>query len=49
MSRVLRLTLLAPEIVEVILDRQQPADLRLEATLTVPAKVLMHFVGCDGP
>ena len=29
-SRVLRLTLLAPEIVEAILDGRQPAELQLE-------------------
>jgi hypothetical protein len=33
MSRVLRLTLLAPEIVEAILDGRQPATLRLEDLL----------------
>jgi len=31
MTRVLRLTLLAPDMVEVILDGRQPADLTLEA------------------
>jgi hypothetical protein len=30
MSRVLRLTLLAPEIVEAILDGRQPAELQLQ-------------------
>ena len=30
MSRVLRLTLLAPEIVEAILDGRQPAELQLD-------------------
>ena len=32
-SRILRLTLLAPEIVEAILDGRQPADLQLEDLL----------------
>jgi hypothetical protein len=32
-SRVLRLTLLAPEIVEAILDGRQPAELRLDDLL----------------
>ena len=32
-SRVLRLTLLAPEIVEAILDGRQPAGLQLDALL----------------
>ena len=32
-SRVLRLTLLAPEIVEAILDGQQPAELQLDDLL----------------
>ncbi len=32
-SRVLRLTLLAPEIVEAILDGQQPEEMRLEDLL----------------
>ena len=32
-SRVLRLTLLAPEIVEAILDGRQPAGLRLDDLL----------------
>lgn len=32
-SRVLRLTLLAPEIVEAILDGRQPAELRLDNLL----------------
>jgi hypothetical protein len=32
-SRVLRLTLLAPEIVEAILDGRQPADLQLDDLL----------------
>jgi hypothetical protein len=32
-SRVLRLTLLAPEIVEAILDGRQPAEMRLEDLL----------------
>ena len=32
-SRVLRLTLLAPEIVEAILDGRQPAELRLKDLL----------------
>lgn len=36
MTRVLRLTLLAPDIVEAILDGRQPADLTLE-TLREPA------------
>jgi hypothetical protein len=33
-SRVLRLTLLAPEIVEAILDGRQPAELQLDDLLT---------------
>ena len=33
MSRVLRLTLLAPEIVEAILDGRQPAELQLDDLL----------------
>ena len=33
LCRVLRLTLLAPDIVEAILDGQQPAGLKLEALL----------------
>jgi hypothetical protein len=33
LSRVLRLTLLAPEIVEAILDGRQPAELQLEDLL----------------
>ena len=33
MSRVLRLTLLAPEIVEAILDGRQPEGMRLEDLL----------------
>jgi hypothetical protein len=33
MSRVLRLTLLAPDIIEAILDRRQPEDMRLEDLL----------------
>jgi hypothetical protein len=33
LSRVLRLTLLSPEIVEAILDGRQPADLQLEDLL----------------
>ena len=33
MSRVLRLTLLAPEIVEAILDGRQPAGMRLDDLL----------------
>jgi hypothetical protein len=33
-SRVLRLTLLAPEIVEAILDGQQPAEMGLDDLLT---------------
>jgi hypothetical protein len=33
LSRVLRLTLLAPEIVEVILDGRQPAELQLDDLL----------------
>jgi hypothetical protein len=32
-SRILRLTLLAPEIVEVILDGRQPAELQLDDLL----------------
>ena len=32
-SRVLRLTLLAPEIVEAILDGRQPAELQLDHLL----------------
>jgi hypothetical protein len=32
-SQVLRLTLLAPEIVEAIIDGQQPAEMRLDALL----------------
>ena len=32
-SRILRLTLLAPEIVEAILDGRQPAGLQLDALL----------------
>ena len=32
-SRLLRLTLLAPEIVEAILDRRQPSELQLNALL----------------
>ena len=32
-SQVLRLTLLAPEIVEAILDGRQPAELQLDALL----------------
>jgi len=32
-SRVLRLTLLAPDIVEAILDRRQPTEMRLENLL----------------
>jgi hypothetical protein len=32
-SRVLRLTLLAPEIVEAILDGRQPAELQLDDLL----------------
>jgi hypothetical protein len=35
MSRVLRLTLLAPEIVEALLDGRQPEELRLEGLLQV--------------
>jgi hypothetical protein len=34
-SRVLRPTLLAPEIVEAILDGRQPAELQLDDLLTV--------------
>ena len=34
-SRVLRLTLLAPEIVEAILDGRQPAELQLDDLLGV--------------
>jgi hypothetical protein len=37
-SRILRLTLLAPEIVEAILDGRQPAELQLD-NLGVPAGV----------
>ena len=33
-SRILRLTLLAPDIVEAILDGRQPKELRLEELLT---------------
>ena len=33
-SRILRLTLLAPEIVEAILDGRQPAELQLDDLLT---------------
>ena len=33
MSRVLRLTLLAPEIVEAILDGRQPAEMQLDDLL----------------
>jgi hypothetical protein len=32
-GRVLRLTLLAPDLIEAILDGRQPADLRLEDLL----------------
>jgi hypothetical protein len=35
MSRVLRLTLLAPEIVEAVLDGRQPVGLRLDGLLEV--------------
>jgi hypothetical protein len=35
MSRVLRLTLLAPEIVEAVLDGRQPVGMRLEGLLEV--------------
>jgi hypothetical protein len=35
MSRLLRLTLLAPEIVEAVLDGRQPAGIRLEGLLEV--------------
>jgi hypothetical protein len=34
-SRMLRLTLLAPEIVEAILDGRQPAELQLDDLLSV--------------
>ena len=34
-SRILRLTLLAPDIVEAILDGRQPAELQLDDLLTV--------------
>ena len=37
MSRVLRLTLLAPEIVEAILDGRQPGAMNLEALLARPS------------
>ena len=33
MSRVLRLTLVSPDIVEAILDRRQPAELQLDDLL----------------
>ena len=33
LSRILRLTLLAPEIVEAILDGRQPADMQLDDLL----------------
>jgi hypothetical protein len=35
MNRVLRLTLLAPDLVEDILDKRQPEGLRLEGLLEV--------------
>ena len=35
-ARILRLTLLAPEIVEAILDGRQPAEVQLDDLLAVP-------------
>ncbi len=45
MSRVLRLTLLAPEIAEAILDGRQPAELQLDDLLQ---GVPLHWEGQRG-